>query len=66
MFTFRELKRNLEEVAPAVVLHSIQDIMDRNAINSCYLSVKQLTFEALHLSAKYKLSDEVPSALVEV
>lgn len=62
---FKQTKRRLEEQTPPEVLHSIQNIIGRMAINSAYISLKQLAYEAIHITEKYKLTDRVAALLVQ-
>ncbi|XP_060597676.1 uncharacterized protein LOC132751516 isoform X2 [Ruditapes philippinarum] len=61
--TFRKLKRKLGEAAPPQVLEYIQKIVDKNAIVSAQIYIRQLMFESIHLGDKYKLKGLVPELL---
>jgi hypothetical protein len=64
MSLFRYLQRQLESVVPPESLVAIQDFVDKSAINSCYVSVKQLLFEIIHICDKHHLETELPVMLV--
>lgn len=61
---FQELQKLLENVVPKEILVEIQAVVNRNAINSCYLSVKQLGLEVLYLSDKHNLDVELLPKLI--
>ncbi|XP_053407474.1 uncharacterized protein LOC123547224 [Mercenaria mercenaria] len=60
---FRTLRRKLGESAPPQVLEYIQKIVDKNAIVSAQIYIRQLVFESIHLGDKYKLKGLVPELL---
>lgn len=57
---YRQSKKRVEEVLPVDVLEGVQKIVDEQAINSAYIVIKQLCFEALHLDSSHKLGEQVP------
>ncbi|XP_038050014.1 vacuolar segregation protein PEP7-like isoform X6 [Patiria miniata] len=61
MYTFRQLKKRLEQISPPEVLQAIQSIVDSQAINSTCLFIGQLSYESLHICLKYELSEELPT-----
>ncbi|XP_071798195.1 uncharacterized protein [Asterias amurensis] len=63
MYTFRKLKRRLEQISPPEVLQAIQSIVDSQSINSTCLSIGQLSYESLHICLKYELSEELPAVI---
>ena len=65
-FRFRQMQKQLESVVPRDILSAVQDIVDRNAINSCYISIKQLAMEVLHLCNKHSLNIEILPKLMQI
>lgn len=63
MYVFREAKKKLAETTPKEVLDCIQAIVDKNSINSCCVTIKQLALEILRLSIKFKLDTGLPEKL---
>ncbi|XP_076435483.1 uncharacterized protein LOC143275341 [Babylonia areolata] len=67
MSTYRQMKRKLSESSPPEVLEFIQRVMDKNAIISAHLYLRQLVYESIHLCDKYELNQEKsPSLLVSL
>ncbi|XP_064639447.1 uncharacterized protein LOC135494995 isoform X2 [Lineus longissimus] len=66
MFIFRESKKKLESFTPLEVLVAIQEIVEKNTVNSAYLSIKQLGFEVLHLCLKYEMDSSIPQKIADV
>ncbi|XP_078697510.1 uncharacterized protein LOC144925401 [Branchiostoma floridae x Branchiostoma belcheri] len=66
MFQFRDLRRRLENMTPTEVLNEIQAIVDHQAINSAYISTKQLGLEALLLADKHEFSPRIAQVLAAV
>ncbi|XP_005106162.1 vacuolar segregation protein PEP7 isoform X1 [Aplysia californica] len=63
---FRALKHKLCESVPAESLDFIQRIMDKNAIISTHLYLRQLVYETLHLTDRHKIEDDLPLFLMAV
>ncbi|KAL5004175.1 hypothetical protein ScPMuIL_017631 [Solemya velum] len=63
MYTFRCLKKKLDMAAPTEVLEYIQRTVDRNAIVSTQLYIRQLLFETLHICEKHRLKEQFPQLL---
>ncbi|XP_070173944.1 uncharacterized protein [Littorina saxatilis] len=66
MSTFRRMKKKLAESSPPEVLECIQKIMDRNAIISAHLYLRQLVYETIHLCDKYELQEKSAQLLVSL
>ncbi|GFN74042.1 selenium-binding protein 1-like protein [Plakobranchus ocellatus] len=66
MSDFRAVKHKLSESVPAESLDFIQRIMDKNAIISTHLYLRQLVYETIYLCGKYSLEETIPSFLMEV
>ncbi|XP_066297329.1 uncharacterized protein [Branchiostoma lanceolatum] len=66
MFQFRDLRRRLEAMTPTEVLNEIQAIVDHQAINSAYISTKQLGLEALLLADKHQFPPRIAQVLATV
>jgi len=60
---YRQSKKRVEEVLPVDVLEGVQKIVDEQAINSAYIVIKQLCFEALLLDAAHKLGEKFPTII---
>ncbi|GFR57441.1 vacuolar segregation protein PEP7-like [Elysia marginata] len=65
MSEFRMVKHKLSESVPAESLDFIQRIMDKNAIISTHLLLRQLVYETISLCGKYSLEETLPSLLLE-
>ena len=63
-YIFRESGKRLEDSASTEVLENIQNIVDENTINSCYVTIKQLALEVVHLNSSLKLNKELVEKLV--
>ncbi|KAL4216567.1 hypothetical protein ACF0H5_024290 [Mactra antiquata] len=61
--TFKTLKRKLSESAGPQILEYIQRIVDKHAIVSAQIYMRQLIFESLHLSQKHSLKGVVLNLL---
>ncbi|KAK3577993.1 hypothetical protein CHS0354_013656 [Potamilus streckersoni] len=66
IYTFRKMKAKLGDSAPAEVLDFIQRTVDRHAIVSSELYIRQLAFETIHMCDKYKLEESIPRLLTPV
>ncbi|KAL3846512.1 hypothetical protein ACJMK2_017492 [Sinanodonta woodiana] len=66
VYTFRKMKAKLGDSAPAEVLDFIQRTVDRHAIVSSQLYIRQLAFETIHMCGKYKLEESIPRLLTPV
>ncbi|KAK3096052.1 hypothetical protein FSP39_022549 [Pinctada imbricata] len=66
MFTYRMLTRRLGESTPPEILSVIQQTVDKNAIISAELYIRQLIFESLHICDKHKLKVDIPQLLSSV
>lgn len=64
-YRYKCLKKILGDSTPAEVLESIQRTVDKHAIVSTQLYIRQLTFETLHICDKYKLKDLIPIQLTK-
>ncbi|XP_060073046.1 uncharacterized protein LOC132552871 [Ylistrum balloti] len=64
---FRDQMNKLSESAPPNVLEMIQRTVDKHAIVSTQLYIRQLVYEAIHLSEKHKLNSvELQGILIPV
>lgn len=63
MDTFRMAKKKLSESASPKDLEFIQNIVDKNAIVSAQIYIRQLVFESIHLCEKHKLRGIIPDFL---
>ncbi|XP_067670111.1 uncharacterized protein [Haliotis asinina] len=63
MSTFRASRNRLSDTTPPEVLEFIQKVMDKNAIVSAHLYLRQLVFETIALCAKFHLDEEIPRHL---
>ncbi|CAD5118079.1 DgyrCDS6818 [Dimorphilus gyrociliatus] len=66
IFLFRQSKNKLEKLAPIETLKAIQDIVNRNAMNSAYLGITQLAYETLHLATMHSLPQDIFKNLASV
>ncbi|KAK7479003.1 hypothetical protein BaRGS_00029764, partial [Batillaria attramentaria] len=66
MSTFRQMRAKLAESSPPEVLEFIQRVMDKNAIISAHLYLRQLVYEVIHLCDKFELQEKAPQLLVKV
>ncbi|KAJ8310191.1 hypothetical protein KUTeg_012056 [Tegillarca granosa] len=66
MSTYRILRRKLSESAPPEVLEVIQRIVDKHAIVSAQLYIRQLVYETISLCDKYKIKESIPQLLTPV
>ncbi|XP_074657946.1 uncharacterized protein LOC141910950 [Tubulanus polymorphus] len=66
MYNYRDLKKQLEDVTPLEVLNRIQQIVEKNTINSVYLTIKQLVFETIHLQSKHSFPMNIPEEMIQV
>ncbi|XP_063428794.1 uncharacterized protein LOC134711822 [Mytilus trossulus] len=62
-FRFKSLQKTLGDSTPPKILECIQRTVDKHAIVSTQLYIRQLTYETLHLCDKYKLRDNIPQKL---
>lgn len=60
---YRQCKRRVEEVLPIDVLEGVQKIVDEQAINSAYIVIKQLCYEALLLDSAHKIDGKIPTII---
>lgn len=65
-YQYREQTRKLSESAPPNVLEIIQRTVDKHAIVSTQLYIRQLVYESIHLTEKHKLEDGIPGILLPV
>lgn len=65
MSEFRAVKYKLSESVPAESLDFIQRVMDKNAIISTHLLLRQLVYETISLCGKYSLEEALPALLLE-
>ncbi|XP_064615150.1 uncharacterized protein LOC135479265 [Liolophura sinensis] len=66
MYTFRSMRNKLADVSPPETLELIQKIVDKDAIVSSHLYIKQLVFEVIHLTDKHKVLPELAPILISV
>ncbi|KAK6962445.1 vacuolar segregation protein PEP7 [Biomphalaria glabrata] len=66
MSTFRSLKHKLSEVVSPESLQLIQLSIEKDAIISTQVYVRQLIYETLHICQKYKLEETIPKMLIKV
>uniref|UniRef100_A0A0B6YVB4 Uncharacterized protein n=1 Tax=Arion vulgaris TaxID=1028688 RepID=A0A0B6YVB4_9EUPU len=66
MSEFRTLKHKLCESVSTESLDFIQRIMDKNAIISTHLYLRQLVYETIHLCHKYKIEEFLPTFLTKI
>ena len=62
---FRECKRRTVEILPQEILEKVQQIVDQNAINNCYIYIKQLGLEALLLADIHKFDNQIATFLAD-
>ncbi|PVD18973.1 hypothetical protein C0Q70_21532 [Pomacea canaliculata] len=66
MSSFRKIESKLGESSPPEMLEFIQRVMDKNAIVSAHLYLRQLVYEAINLCDKYELKENAPQLLVSL
>ncbi|BFZ06702.1 hypothetical protein BsWGS_09741 [Bradybaena similaris] len=66
MSAFRRLKHKLSESVTSESLDLIQRIMDKNAIISTHLYLRQLVYETIYLCQKYKIEETLPAFLTKI
>ncbi|KAH9488999.1 hypothetical protein Btru_041487 [Bulinus truncatus] len=66
MSKFRSLKHKLCEVVTPESLQLIQLTIERDAIISTQVYLRQLIYETLHLSQTYKLVEQIPTLLIKI
>ncbi|CAC5391286.1 RBSN [Mytilus coruscus] len=64
-FRFKSLQKTLGDSTPPKILECIQRTVDKHAIVSTQLYIRQLTYETLHICDKYKLRDDIPQKLTQ-
>ncbi|XP_033127058.1 vacuolar segregation protein PEP7-like [Anneissia japonica] len=65
MYSFRKLKKQLEDVAPPKILSGIQEIVDAKTIEVACLSITQVAYETLHLCIKYSIDETLASNIIQ-